>query len=96
MLEDVFSDGLQVGDVWDVTDIVRHSLDYNVTRWEHKLVGTHLRNDTQTPFNFTFCILSGAVVQDPPEGFLEVSLLIHRYLNRFIVAFQNIKNLHGY
>lgn len=45
MLEDVLSNGLQVGDVWDVADIVSHSLDYNIAGWEHKLVGTHLRNN---------------------------------------------------
>ena len=46
VLENVFSDGLQVGDVWDVADVVGHSLDYNITGWEHKLVGTHLRRDS--------------------------------------------------
>lgn len=45
MLEDVLSYGFQVSDVWDITDVVGRSLDYNITGWEHKLVGTHLRND---------------------------------------------------
>jgi len=43
MLEDVLRDGLQVGDVWDVADIVSHGLDYDIAGWEHKLVGTHLK-----------------------------------------------------
>lgn len=45
MLEDILGDGLQVSDVWDVTDVVGRSFDYNITGWEHELVGTHLRNN---------------------------------------------------
>ena len=45
MLEDVLSDSLQVGDVWDAADVVGHGFDDNITGREHKLVGTHLRGD---------------------------------------------------
>lgn len=44
VLKYILSDGLQVRNVWDVTDVVGHRLYHHITGREHKLMGAHLRN----------------------------------------------------
>ena len=43
MLENIFSYGIQVRGILDVADIVSHSLDHHIARWQDQLVGPDLR-----------------------------------------------------
>lgn len=43
MLENIFSYGIQVRGILDIADVVSHSLDHHITRWQDQLVGPDLK-----------------------------------------------------
>ena len=43
MLENIFSYGIQVRGILDVANIVSHSLDHHIARWQDQLVGPDLK-----------------------------------------------------